>query len=160
MLASAQGSSGIQVRYGATDDHLAILLRPSAQSRLSFKAHSQKVQQLYISSAGSENLISALSQLGLAGLLLRLALQVWFKRCRPITKATSEPQETSAKLLSRRQALLLGAGSLAASNIASPSSAIAETPEVAAVGIKSAETVQLGQSGMSQQDEHALTLRQ
>ncbi|KAL3146920.1 hypothetical protein ABBQ38_014891 [Trebouxia sp. C0009 RCD-2024] len=115
MLARAQVSSSTQARFGTTDDHLAILLRPAAQSCFGFKARNQKV---------------------------------CFKRCRSITKATSEPQETSAQLFSRRQALLLGAGSLAASNTASPSSATAETSEVAAVGIKSTETVQLGQSGL------------
>ena len=51
--------------------------------------------------------------------------------------------------MSRRQALLLGAGSLAASTFASPLSATADTPAVAAAGIKSVETVQLGQSGLS-----------
>jgi hypothetical protein len=49
--------------------------------------------------------------------------------------------------LSRRQALLLGAGTLAASNFATPDTVQAETEAVTASG-KSAETVQLGQSGL------------
>lgn len=62
----------------------------------------------------------------------------------------AKPQEARAQALSRRQALLLGAGSLAASTFASPLHATADAPAVTAVGIKSAETVQLGQSGLSQ----------
>ena len=78
-----------------------------------------------------------------------VSLQACFKSCNSIiTTATAKPQEARAQALSRRQALLLGAGSLAASTFASPLSATADTPAVAAVGIKSAETVQLGQSGL------------
>ena len=84
-------------------------------------------------------------------------LQACFKGCRPnITKATARPTEETAQTFSRRQALLLGAGSLAASTFASPLTAIADTPDVAALGIKSAETVQLGQSGMYQENEWRL----
>ncbi len=43
--------------------------------------------------------------------------------------------------------MLLGAGTLAASNFATPDTVQAETEAVSASGIKSAETVQLGQSG-------------
>ena len=76
-------------------------------------------------------------------------MQACFKGCNSIvTTATAKPQKARAQALSRRTALLLGAGSLAASTFASPLSAIADTPEVSAVGIKPAETVQLGQSGV------------
>ena len=59
----------------------------------------------------------------------------------------AEAHSADSQSLSRRQALLLGAGTLAASNFATPDSVQAETEAVTASGIKSAETVQLGHSG-------------
>ena len=60
----------------------------------------------------------------------------------------AENHDSTLPAVSRRQALVLGAGSLAASSFAAPSAAVADTSDVEALGIKSAETVQLGQSGL------------
>ena len=67
------------------------------------------------------------------------------RQSKQIVKA--EAHSADSQSLSRRQALLLGAGTLAASNFATPDTVQAETEAVSASGIKSAETVQLGQSG-------------
>ena len=76
-------------------------------------------------------------------------MQACLRACR------SHRQQTSAELprvddfaVSRRQALLLGAGTLAASNFALPSTTLADQSSVIAQGIKPAETVELGQSGL------------
>ena len=74
--------------------------------------------------------------------------QARFKTSRPskqIVKA--EIDSANSQSLSRRQALLLGAGTLAAANFATTDTVQAETEAVTASGITSAETVQLGQSG-------------
>ncbi len=80
---------------------------------------------------------------------LTTALQRCFKSSRSANQEVQASQSNSedSQALSRRQALLLGAGTLAASSFTAPGNTLAESPEVTAVGIKSAETVQLGQSG-------------
>lgn len=54
MLACAQVSARPQIRHGPTDDHLAVLLRPSAKSRFGLKARNQKVQHLHSGPAGND----------------------------------------------------------------------------------------------------------
>ncbi len=74
--------------------------------------------------------------------------QARFRTSRPSKQTVkAEAHSSDSQSLSRRQALLLGAGTLAASNCATPDTAQAETEAVTASGIKSTETVQLGQSG-------------
>lgn len=77
------------------------------------------------------------------------ASKACFKTARPQRQAVkAQLHSTDSQTLSRRQALLLGAGTLAASSFSTPDVALAGSSDVAAVGIKSAETVQLGQSGL------------